>query len=134
MKKFLHKKRTVIISVFVAVAIFISVKAYEYASAPDKEKNCDFIYPSNTDQTKPTTITISPPEHLLAFQQKGGVINDASCLNKTSVYGVVKINSVEDIKNALQFARENNLKVTSAGQRHSMGGQSFIQNGLVLDM
>ena len=40
----------------------------------------------------------------------------------------------DDIKTALQFAKENNLKITPAGERHSMGGQSFLQNGLVLDM
>ncbi len=128
------RKKTAIITFFVTLFILVSIKAYEYASAPNKQKDCNFIYPHGIDQTKPTTITISPPEHLLAFQQKGGVINDASCLNKTSVYGVVKVSSIEDVKNALQFARENKLKITSAGQQHSMGGQSFVQNGLVLNM
>lgn len=66
--------------------------------------------------------------------QKGGVINDASCLNKTSVYGIAKITSEDDVKNSLFYAKENDLKVTSAGQRHSMGGQAFVKGGLVLDM
>ncbi len=133
MKKFFHKKQVVIMSVIVGFFVFVSLKAYQYATAPNKAKNCDFIYPNGIDQTKPTTITISS-EQLLEFKQKGGFTNDASCLNKTSVYGVVKVSSVEDVKNALFFAKENKLKVTSAGQQHSMGGQSFIQNGLVLDM
>jgi hypothetical protein len=39
-----------------------------------------------------------------AFTQLGGFINDASCLNKTEVYGIAKVSWVEDIRNALQFA------------------------------
>jgi FAD/FMN-containing dehydrogenase len=55
-------------------------------------------------------------------------------LNKTAIYGIVNVSAVEDVQRALQFARENHLKVTPAGQRHSMGGQAFIRAGLVLDM
>jgi len=133
MRKFIHKKKAVAVSLIAALFVFVSAKIYQYASSPNKTKDCNFIYPKSSDQTKPT-LTINTPEHLLDFKQKGGVTNDASCLNKTSVYGVVQISSVDDVKNALQFAQENNLKVTSAGQQHSMGGQSFIQNGLVMDM
>jgi FAD/FMN-containing dehydrogenase len=46
----------------------------------------------------------------------------------------VDITSEEDVRLALQFARDNHLQITSAGQQHSMGGQSFVQNGLVLNM
>jgi FAD/FMN-containing dehydrogenase len=134
MKLFFRKKQTLITSLVIALFVFVSAKVYQYASAPSRLKDCNFIYPKSADQTKPTTITISTSEHLLDFKQKGGVINDASCLNKTSVYGVVKISSIEDVRNTLQFSHENKLKVMSAGQQHSMGGQSFIQNGLVMDM
>jgi FAD/FMN-containing dehydrogenase len=71
---------------------------------------------------------------LLKWKQKGGTINDASCLDRTSVYGIVQVTNVDDIKNALEFAKENNLKVSMAGARHSMGGQAFFRNALVLDM
>ena len=134
-KKFFHKKIALITSIVVAILIFIGIKkGIEYASAPTKDKDCNFIYPLSPGQTTPTTIVLKQSNITLNFEQKGGVINDASCLNRTAVYGIVQINSVQDIKNALQFAKENNLRVTSAGQRHSMGGQSFVQNGLVLDM
>jgi FAD/FMN-containing dehydrogenase len=123
---------SVVISVF---ALLVVVKGSEYAAAPTKDKNCDFIFPELSDQTKLTTLRLdSKPSAEIAFQQKGGLINDASCLNKTAVYGVAKITNADDVKNALLYARQNNLKVTSAGQRHSMGGQSFSKNGLVLDM
>ncbi len=64
----------------------------------------------------------------------GGYINDASCLNKTPIYGLVRIQTADDVRNSLQFARDNHLRISIAGQRHSMGGQSFSKDGLVLDM
>ncbi len=134
-KRFFRTKTTFIASLILAVLIFLGVKkGIEYAASPTQDKDCDFIYPNTADQTKPTTIVLKQNVIPISFEQKGGVINDASCLNKTAVYGVVKIISPEDVKTALQYAKDNNLKVTSAGQKHSMGGQSFVKNGLVLDM
>jgi FAD/FMN-containing dehydrogenase len=133
--KFLSHKKIFWPSILAVILLFIFIaikKLYFYATAPAVMKDCNFIFPGVLDETKPTTITL---ENLgFALDQKGGTINDASCLNKTSVYGVVKINSATDVQNALQFARENKLKITPAGMRHSMGGQSFIKGGLVLDM
>ena len=74
------------------------------------------------------------PLATIPFLQKGGTIDDISCLNKTSVYGIVKADKVEDVKNAISFAKENNLKTSIAGIRHSMGGQSFFKNAVVIDM
>src|SRR5258708_10331741 len=68
------------------------------------------------------------------WSQLGGSINDASCLNKTEIYGVVEVHSVDDIARTLAFARDNKLSVTTAGVRHSMGGQAFRKGGVVLDM
>src|SRR5882757_7999387 len=41
------------------------------------------------------------------WSQLGGSINDASCLNKTEIYGVVEVHGIDDIANALKFARDN---------------------------
>src|SRR5882757_704264 len=68
------------------------------------------------------------------WSQLGGSINDASCLNTTEIYGIVEVHGVDDIAKALAFARDNKLPVTSAGVRHSMGGQAFRKGGIVLDM
>src|SRR6266480_3101294 len=68
------------------------------------------------------------------WSQLGGSINDASCLNKTEIYGVVEVHSIDDIARTLAFARDNKLSVTTAGVRHSMGGQAFRKGGIVLDM
>lgn len=70
----------------------------------------------------------------IKWQQKGGAINDVSCLNRTRIYGIARITSEEDVRNALQFAREKGLKVSMIGMKHSMGGQAFYKDNLVLDM
>ncbi len=134
MKLISRHKRIAFLSLLGATIIFVSTKIYSLTAAPSKAKECEFIYPLAEGQAKPTTITITQFDSSINWQQKGGVANDASCLNKTPVYGVVTINTSEDVKNALHFARENKLKVTSAGQQHSMGGQSFSPGGLILNM
>ena len=68
------------------------------------------------------------------WSQLGGSINDASCLNRTEIYGMVEVHSIDDIARTLAFARDNKLPVTTAGVRHSMGGQAFRKGGIVLDM
>ncbi|KJC53602.1 FAD-binding protein [Bradyrhizobium sp. LTSP849] len=68
------------------------------------------------------------------WSQLGGSINDASCLNRTEIYGMVEVHSIDDITRTLAFARDNKLPVTTAGVRHSMGGQAFRKGGIVLDM
>src|SRR6266849_3670434 len=113
----------------------VARKLFDYSAAPAKDKDSDFVYPPNGDQTKPTTLVLQvPPAAQVPFEQVGGYINDASYLNKTAVYGIVKVATVQDIQNALQFARDHKLKVTAAGSRHSMGGHTFVKDGLVLDM
>jgi hypothetical protein len=37
-------------------------------------------------------------------------------------------------RTTLAFARDNRLSITTAGLRHSMGGQAFRKGGIVLDM
>ncbi len=133
----MRRKRSVMLSVVLVVAAFLVASArkiYEYAAAPQRDKESDFVFPQTADQIKPTILISEPKAPPISFKQLGGFTNDASHLNKTAVYGVVKIANEDDIRNALQFARENNLKVTCAGQQHSMGGQTFTHGGLILDL
>jgi FAD/FMN-containing dehydrogenase len=128
--------RRLLLPVVLVVASFLVVgvrKIYEYAAAPDKEKESNFVFPRNSDQEKPTVLVAEPQSPPFTFQQRGGFTNDASHLNRTSVYGVVRISSEDDVRNALQYARDHHLKVTCAGQQHSMGGQTFTRDGLVLE-
>ena len=62
------------------------------------------------------------------------MINDASALSATPVYGVVEVSEEAHVAQALAFARANGLKVSIAAIRHSMGGHAFDDNALVLDM
>ena len=131
-----RRKSWLLSIVLVAVALVIAGarKIFEYSAAPDKPKESDFVFPPNTDQKKPFLQPAQPAPASLVFEQRGGFANDASHLNKTAVYGVVRAANEVDIRNALQFARQNGLKVTCAGQQHSMGGQTFTRGGLVLDL
>ena len=68
------------------------------------------------------------------IDNRNGTINDAACLERTQVFGVVRSLVEEDIGTALEFAREEGVQVSVVGRRHSMGGQAFFRNALILDM
>jgi FAD/FMN-containing dehydrogenase len=135
MKQWFRKRNTWIASICLAfLAVFTGRKAVDYSLPPNREKNCDFVFPGDPASSKSTTLILTQPSNALPFETRAGFINDASCLNKTPVFGVVRVQTIEDISRALSFARTNHLKVSVAGQRHSMGGQTFTAGGLVLDM
>ena len=138
MKKYVfHSKKAwfAIVAIFItATGVYVGKKVDQFAATPDEDKDCDFTYPKYSEPTELAIDVVSLEESGVEVQQSGGTINDASCLNKTNVYGIAQIQTEEDVANALAFATENNLKITPAGERHSMGGQSFSAGGLVLDM
>jgi FAD/FMN-containing dehydrogenase len=119
-------------SLLACTALFTGKEISDYSSPPSGEKLCDFAFPADPGENKLTTLVLQPPDHPLTEVQN--FINDASCLNKTRIYGIVKVKTVEDVRASIEFARANHLKVSVAGQRHSMGGQTFSKDGLVLDM
>jgi FAD/FMN-containing dehydrogenase len=132
----MHRKRRFLLSavlVFASLLVLAARKIFDYAAGPDKAKESDFVFPPSREQTTPAVL-FAEATRQLTLKERGGFANDASHLNKTAVYGVVRVESEEDIRNALLFARENHLKVTCAGQQHSMGGQTFTHGGLVLDL
>lgn len=138
------KRRGALALVVASTGIFTGAKAYEYSADPVGEKQCPPLFAdaaaAPTDQLAPAAASTTAPDTASttsarpAFAQKGGTINDASCLNQTAVYGIVQVTSEEEIRNALLFAQSKQLKVSIAGVRHSMGGQAFSKNALVLDM
>jgi len=138
--KSIDKKK---VAASIAVVTALAATGYEVnrlSADPVGEKDCSpagmAFADANASSNTQVNVEIAPLSvgERLQWEQKGGTINDVSCLDRTPVYGIVRITSVEDIKNALQFARENRLKVSMAGVRHSMGGQAFFRNNLVLDM
>ena len=136
LKKLLTKQVT-IIALIVAFGLSFAVrKIHLYAADPLGEKNCPPLFPDLAgDPSQASTIEIkTPPSFSLPWAQRGGFINDASCLNNTAVYGIVEVTEEAEISEALRFARENDLPVSIAAVKHSMGGHAFFKNGLVLDM
>ena len=74
-----------------------------------------------------------------ALKIPNGYTNDASQLNLTKVDTIIQVpNDKKEIqnqlKNILKYAKENNLKISIAGARHSMGGHTIYPNGIVLNM
>nr|HMN31499.1 FAD-binding oxidoreductase [Caldilineaceae bacterium] len=119
--------------VTLAAAGYAAVKVNELSADPVGEKECTPLVPTASEN--PVVEGGLPPSAAeLTWGQEAGFINDASCLDKTAVYGVVRIQNEADVGRALRFAEEQGLKVALAGVRHSMGGQAFAPNALVLDM
>jgi FAD/FMN-containing dehydrogenase len=93
------------------------------------------------------TVIAQPAFHLLktAWNDRDeilplppGKIDDASRLNQSAMK-VVKISgnlmtATTQLKNTLQEAKRQGKKITIAGVRHTMGGQTLYPNGISLDM
>src|SRR5438477_2331290 len=138
MRKFSKRFKT---GASVAAVVVVLFGVYSYrklqalAADPSGEKDCGSAV-GGGEQAKidlERIKTIAPLKDV-KWSQLGGSVNDASCLNKTEIYGVVDVKSVDDIAKTLAFARHNKLSITTAGVRHSMGGQAFRKGGIVLDM
>ncbi len=130
--KNLWKRLAIAGGVLLVVAGAAAKKVLTLSADPVGEKDCPPLFPSSDD---PVVDNPSVQAYgSLPWEQKGGTINDASCLDRTGVYGIVRVKTEEDIRNALAFARERKLKLSIAGVRHSMGGQAFSRGAVVLDM
>ena len=129
-----RRSRRLLAAALVAIAVLLYPvrKMVQFAADPAGPKDCPPLEP-NPAAGKTATIQI-PGSGNLRWAQQGGTINDASCLNRTPIHGIVGIRTVEDVRTALRFAAANGLKVVAAGVKHSMGGQAFARGALVLDM
>lgn len=103
----------------------------EYGAAPTQAKDCAIhAFPTRVPVGSMTTTAAFP----VPLTDRHGTVNDASCLNRTPVYGVAHPRTPGEVGQALAFAREHGQEVSVGGTRHSMGGQSSFPGGLVLDM
>ncbi len=117
-----------ILRILALLLVFLGIrKIHELSSDPKAEKD---FFPDIHHEREPLDES---PAHL-PFSQLGGTINDASGIDRTAVYGILSITSEDELRNALRFAREQKLPVSIAGAKHSMGGQAFATDALVLDM
>src|SRR6201990_2698280 len=116
MQKFSSKFKAGVSAVAV-LAVLFGVNGFRklqaLAADPDGEKNCRTANSEDQGKADLEKIKAIAPLKGVKWSQLGGAINDASCLNKTEIYGVVEVHSVDDIANALKFARDNGFPVTS---------------------
>ncbi len=115
--------------IILVIALFIATviikKIIELSSDPKSDKD---LFPNIQNEIKELT------EFEIPFTQLGGTINDASGVNRVSVYGIVSVKTEEDVKKVLHFAKSHKLKIAIAGAKHSMGGQAFATGAVILDM
>jgi FAD/FMN-containing dehydrogenase len=127
-RKFRLRRRAIAAALGLGAIGYATRKIYQLGAPPDGERICDLTYPALN--ARPAQSVVTPP---FALTQRGGTINDASCLNRTPILGTVSPTSVAELQSVLSYARANGCKVSAAGMRHSMGGQSFGAGGLVVD-
>ncbi|MBB3691410.1 FAD-binding oxidoreductase [Sphingomonas sp. BK580] len=99
------------------------------AADPKGPKDCASVLPELPNAHSRAADAREPN-----WAQRGGNVNDASCLSRTSVAGVVRVRTDADVETALRYASAHGLTVSAAGVKHSMGGQAFKRGGVVLDM
>ncbi len=68
-----------------------------------------------------------------------GYTDDESHLNRTKIDSLVfaasdSLELILQLKSLLDYASKNNLKVSIAGTKHSMGGHTISENGILLNM
>lgn len=128
----IYTRRNLLLLSVGVILLFITYKVWYLSEDPGEDKNCNPLFPDEADGSN---LKVAPAdESTIAWFRRGGVVNDASCLDQTAVYGVVKITSETDVANALKYADARDLQVSVAGVKHSMGGQAFAKGALVLDM
>ena len=68
-----------------------------------------------------------------------GYTDDASGLNLTKVHSIIQVPSHKDdivlqLRNILEYAENNNKRVSIAGAKHSMGGHTIYTEGILMNM
>lgn len=124
----MKRKLLVTVSVLALVAAGAAIYAAPLMAEPDGPKDCGTLF---ADAPRPAPPAAAPAPK---WAQLGGTVNDASCLSRTPVAGIVRPESERQVAEALAYARARGLPVSAAGVKHSMGGQAFAARGLMLDM
>ncbi|HZL89082.1 MAG TPA: FAD-binding oxidoreductase [Pirellulaceae bacterium] len=81
-------------------------------------------------------LSLNPlPDALAESDASGTLLNDVqSQLNRTRVRRIVQPATLAELESALDSARKEDLAISVAGGRHSMGAQQFGSGNLHLDM
>ena len=101
-----------------------------YSGLPTRPRDCVLRQLAAT----PESATVTVDAHPDWLSQRGGTVNDVTCLNRTQVYGVARPTTESELARALAFADDHDLKVSLSGARHSMGGQTSWPGALIVDL
>jgi FAD/FMN-containing dehydrogenase len=126
----MKRKLLVTVSVIALAAAGAAIYAAPLMAEPEGPKDCGTLFAGASKPAAAAGTQVPAPK----WAQLGGTVNDASCLSRTPVAGVVRPETERQVADALAYARANGLAVSAAGVKHSMGGQAFTPRGLVLDM
>lgn len=119
------------VSALALAAAGVTIWAAPLAAEPEGDKDCGSALPRG----KPLrSASIGGSTSEPRWAQRGGHVNDASCLSRTPVAGVIGVTSERDVAQALAYAKARGLSVAAAGVKHSMGGQAIPRGGIMLDM
>ena len=133
LRQFIERRSTLSLLAVYLFGIAVARQVEVYAGAPDGDGGKDCSVRAD-GMPFPESGAVQIRDVPVPVEDRNGTINDASCLDRTRVFGVVRAQHEEEIRAALEFAQEEGLHVSVAGKRHSMGGQAFFRDALVLDM
>jgi hypothetical protein len=94
----LLKRLVAAVAVVFLLAIYPVRRLAQLAADPVQPKDCPPAEPAGDGSDKPVVVVQAQPA--VPWLQRGGTINDASCLNRTAVHGVVSVQDVDDIRHA----------------------------------
>lgn len=117
----------------VSLSSLLLVKVLVWDSENDRWLIQDLYYQPPVDAKltiAPAITQVSTPQ----LQPVSAQIDDASKLNATPVAGIFQPQSVEDIQQLIQLAKQSAKKISLSGARHSMGGQIAYPDSIHLDM
>jgi hypothetical protein len=60
-------------------------------------------------------------------------VDDVTKLNETYVDQIFSVTNYKEVINVIKLAKEQNKKVIARGESHSMGGQSIVKDGFIID-
>ena len=92
----------------------------------------DFMRIAGLAALWPNAAALAQPK---AKKVEGILVNDVHAqLSSSRVFKIVEPTSLEGVRAAFRLARTEKRAVSIAGSRHSMGGQPFAADGVMIDM
>ena len=108
-----RRKLLITVSVLALAAAGTGLYVAPLAAEPEGEKDCGNVLPAPPAPRAAAAVPAVPEPH---WAQRGGTVNDASCLSRTPVAGVVAVRNEADVAAALAYARAHGLPVSPAGR------------------